>query len=147
MCLSFIPEFSDTISLAYHHCAHHFNVPLTINSATTPILVSELFIHWLTLNFCKYLCIKLFVCLSTTLITRLGLLVSIHQVPNMKPLSSAYSKFVTMSSCMLPFTLQCWTQKVEQHFFENHSRQCSSGRVLDLQTKGRWFESSCWLFL
>jgi len=46
------------------------------------------------------------VCLSVTLITRMGLLVSTHQVPNTKRSSSACSKFVTTSSCVLPFTVQ-----------------------------------------
>jgi len=32
-------------------------------------------------------------------------------------------------------------RKIEQHSFENHSRQCSDGRALDLQTVSCWFES------
>jgi len=84
-----------------------------------------------------------YVCLSVTSITRLGLPVSTHPVPNMKCSSSAYSKFVTASSCVLPFALQSELnakvqRKLEQHSFENHSRQCSGGRAL---TVSHWFES------
>jgi len=46
------------------------------------------------------------VCPSVTPITRLGLLVSTHQMSNTKHSSSACSKFVTASSCLLPFALQ-----------------------------------------
>jgi len=50
--------------------------------------------------------VRLSVCLSITSITRLGLPVSTHQVPNTKCSSSSYSKFVTTSSRVLPFALQ-----------------------------------------
>ena len=49
---------------------------------------------------------KLSVRLSVTSITRQGLPVSTHQVPNTKRSSSAYCKFITASSRTLLFALQ-----------------------------------------
>ena len=51
------------------------------------------------------LSVCLTVCPSVTSITHLGLPVSTHQGPNPKRSSSAYSKFVTASSRVLPFAL------------------------------------------
>ena len=67
------------------------------------------------------------VCLSVTLLTRLGLLTSTYQLPNIINPSSSYFKFVTTSECGDQITfcsrlkMKKW-RKLEQHSIKNHSR-------------------------
>jgi len=67
------------------------------------------------------------ICLSVTLLTRLGLPTSTYQLPNIINPSSSYLKFVTASECIDQITfcsrlkMKKW-RKLKQHSIKNHSR-------------------------
>jgi len=64
-----------------------------------------------------------------------------HKVLIICLLLVCYRKFTRASSCSLKCVEGESVKKFEHHSFENHSRQCSDGRALDLQTKSCWFKS------
>ena len=71
------------------------------------------------------------VCLSVTLLTRLGLLTSLYQLANIKNPSSSSFKFVTASKCsdQLAFYSCLKTKKwrkLKQQSIENHSHMAQS---------------------
>ena len=73
-----------------------------------------------------YIYIKLKSCPSVTLLTRLRLLTSTYQLPNIINPSSSYFKFVTVSECgdQIAFCSRLKTKKwrkLKQHSIENHS--------------------------
>ena len=67
--------------------------------------------------------------------THLGL------VPNTKHSEVCYNEFTHASVCSLKWVEGKGVEKTWVTFLWNHSRQCSGGRALDLQTKICCFES------